>query len=48
MGDNLLETKVLLIFEKVGCATGLGFIDDCDRLGKNNERVIIMFSRRKE
>ena len=48
MDDNLLETKVLSIFEKVGCTIDPGFIDDCHLLGKNNDRVIIKFSRRKD
>ena len=43
--DNQLETKVLSIFEKVGCTIDPGFIDDSHRLGKNNDRVI---SRRKD
>ena len=42
--DNQLETKVLSIFEKVGFTIDPGFIDDCHRLGKNNDRVIIKFS----
>ena len=46
--DNLLETKVLSIFEKVGCTIDPGFIDDCHRLGKNNDRAIIKFSHRKD
>ena len=46
--DNLLETKVLSIFEKVRCTIDPGFIDDCHRLGKNSDRVIIKFSRRKD
>ena len=46
--DNMLETKVLSIFEKVGCTIDPGFIDDCHRLGKNSDRVIIKFSRRKD
>ena len=46
--DNLLETKVLPIFEKVGCIIDPGFVDDCHRLGKNSDRVIIKFSRRKD
>ena len=46
--DNLLETKVLSIFESVGCTIDPGFIDDCHWLGKNNDRVIIKFSRRKD
>ena len=46
--DNLLETKVLSIFEKVGCTIDPGFIDDCHRLRKNSDRVIIKFSCRKD
>ena len=45
---NLLETKVLSIFEKIGCTNDPGFIDDCHRLGKNNDRVVNMFSRTKD
>ena len=48
LDDNQLETKVLSIFEKVGCKTDPGFIDDCHRLGTNNDRVIIKFTRRKD
>ena len=46
--DNLLKTKVLSIFEKVGCTIDPGFIDDCHRLGNNSDRVIVTFSRRKD
>ena len=46
--DNLLKTKVLSIFEKVGCTIDPGFIDDCHRLGKNSDRVIVKFSCRKD
>ena len=45
--ENLLEIKVLSIFEKVGCTIDPGFIDDCHRLGKNSDRVIIKFPHRK-
>ena len=48
LDDNQLETKVLSIFEKVGCKIDPGFIDDCHRLGMNNDRVIIKFTRRKD
>ena len=44
--DNLLKTKVLSIFEKVGCTIDPGFIDDCHRLGKNSDRVIQVFSQK--
>ena len=33
-----LEAKVLSIFQKVGCNIAPEFIDDCHRLGKNNDR----------
>ena len=46
--DNQLETKVLSIFEKIGCTIDPDFIDDCHRLDKNNDRVMINFSRRKD
>ena len=48
MDDNQLETKVLSIFEKVGCIIDPGFVDDCHRLSKSNDRVIIKFSSRKD
>ena len=48
VGDNLLETKAFSIFEKVSCTIDPGFIDDCHRLGKNSDRVIIKFSGRKD
>ena len=35
--ENQLETKVLSILEKVGGTIDPGFIDHCNRLGKNNE-----------
>ena len=47
VGDKNLETKVLSIFQKIGCTIDATFIDDCHRLGKNNVRVIGKFSRRK-
>ena len=45
--EKNLETKVLSIFQKIGCTIDATFIDDCHRLGKNNVRVIGKFSRRK-
>ena len=41
------ETKVLSIFQKVGCTIDPTFIDECHRLGKNNDSVIVKFTRRK-
>ena len=46
--DKNLETKVLSIFQKIGCTIDPTFIDDCHRLGKNNDRVIVKFTRRKD
>ena len=46
--DNQLETKVLSIFEKVGCTIDPGFINDCHCLGRNNDKVIVKFTRRKD
>ena len=46
--DKNLETKVLSIFQKIGCTTDPTFIDDCHRLGKNNDKVIVKFTRRKD
>ena len=46
--DNQLETKALSIFEKVRCTIDLGFVDSCHQFEKNNDRVIIKFSRRED
>ena len=46
--DKNLETKVLSIFQKIGCTIDPTFIDDCHRLRKNNDRVIVKFTRRKD
>ena len=46
--DKHLEAKVLSIFQKVSSTIAPKFIDDCHRLGKNNDRVIVKFTRRKD
>ena len=46
--DKDLEAKVLSIFQKVGCTFAPEYTDDCHRLGKNNDRVIVKFTRRKD
>ena len=46
--DKNLVKKVLSIFQKIGCTIDLTFIDDCHRLGKNNDKVIVKFTRRKD
>ena len=39
---------MLSIFQKVGCTIAPELIDDCHRLGKNNDRVNVKFTRRKD
>ena len=46
--DKNLETKVLSIFQMIGCTINPTFIDDCHRLSKNNDRVIVNFTRWKD
>ena len=46
--DKHLEAKVLSIFQKVGCTIAPEFIDDCHCLHKNNNRVIVKFTHRKD
>ena len=43
-----LEGKVLSVLEKVGCKIDPDNIEDCHRLSKKNDNVIIKFSRRKD
>ena len=46
--DKHLEAKVLPIFQKVGFAITPEFVDDYHRLGKNNNRVVVKFTRGKD
>ena len=46
--DKHLEAKLLSIFQKVDCTIAPELIDDCHQLGKNNDRVIVKFTRRKD
>ena len=46
--DKNLEKKVLSIFQKIGFTIDPTFIDDGHRLGKNNDRVNVKFTRRKD
>ena len=48
LDEKHLEAKVLSIFQKVGCTIAPEFRDDCIRLGKNNDRVIVKSTRRKD
>ena len=38
--DKNLETKLLSIFQKIGCTIDPTFIDDYHRLGKDNDRSL--------
>ena len=46
--DNILEEKVIQVFEKVGCNIDSSNIEVCHRISKKNDRVIAKFSRRKD
>ena len=46
--DKHLEAKLLSIFQRVDCTNAPEFIDNCHRLGKNNDRVIVKFTRMKD
>ena len=49
MDDISLEEKVIQVFEKVGCKIDSSNIEACcDLITKRNDRVIVMFSRRKD
>ena len=46
--NNELEEKVLTIFNKIGREVSPRDIEACHRLKKDNDRVIVKFSRRKD
>ena len=46
--NNMLEDKVLTIFKKIGSEVSPRDIEACHRLKKDNDRVIVKFSRRKD
>ena len=46
--DNILEEKVIQVFEKVGCNIDSSNIEACHRITKKNDRVIVKFSKRKD
>ena len=45
--NNELEDKVPTIFKKIGREVSPSDIEACHRLKKDNDRVIVKFSRRK-
>ena len=46
--DKNSEINVLSVFQNIGCTISLTFLDDCHWLGKNNDRVIVKFTCRKD
>ena len=48
VSDGDVEENVLKIFEKVGCPIEGNNIKACHRRSRNNERIIVKFSRRKD
>ena len=48
MDDNILEEKVIQVFEKIGCNIDSSNTEACHRITKKNDRVIVKFSRRKD
>ena len=48
LDDNILEEKVIQVFEKVGCSIDSSNIEACHGITKKNDRVIVKFSRRKD
>ena len=46
--NNELEDKVLIIFKKIGSEVSPSDIEACHRLKKDNDKVIVKFSRRKD
>ena len=46
--NNELEDKVLIIFKKIGSEVSPRDIEGCHHLKKDNDKVIVKFSRRKD
>ena len=46
--NNELEDKVLTFFKKIGSEVSPRDIEACHRLKKDNDRVVVKFSRRKD
>ena len=46
--NNEFEDKVLTIFKKIGIEVSPRNIETCHRLKKDNGRIIVKFSRRKD
>ena len=48
VSHDSLEDQVLQIFDNVGCSVQKDNIEACHRMGRNNDRTIIKFSKRKD
>ena len=48
VSDGDVEENVLKIFERVGCPIEENNIKACHRRSRNNERILVKFSRRKD
>ena len=46
--DETLEESVVGIFDKLGCSIDSDRIEACHRVSKNNNTVIVKFTRRKD
>ena len=46
--DETLEENVVGIFDKLGCNINSDRIEACHRVSKNNNTVIVKFTRRKD
>ena len=45
---NILEEKIIQVFEKVGCNIDSSNIEACHCITKKNDRIIVKFSWRKD
>ena len=48
VSGEVLEEKVLNIFDKIGCSISPDHIESCHRISKKSDTVIVKFSRRKD
>ena len=48
VSGEVLDDKILNIFGKIGCDISPDRIEACHRVGRTNDTVIVMFSRRKD
>ena len=46
--DESLEESIVRVFDKLGCSIDTDWIEVCHRVSKNNNTVIVKFTRRKD